>query len=41
VAAVERDDVPEQEGALIRDKDADPDFIPPYHGAAVELSSWL
>ena len=31
---VERDDTPEAEGALIQDKNADPDFIPPYKAAS-------
>jgi hypothetical protein len=38
---VERDDVPEQQGALIRDKNADPDFVPPFHGAEVAISTGL
>jgi hypothetical protein len=38
---VERDDVPEQQGALIRDKNAEPDFVPPYRGAALEIFASL
>lgn len=38
---VERDDVPEQEGALIRDTNTNPDFIPPYRGGASELSTHI